>query len=106
MANQEEENFHKEFLYLPKLENSIWSNHKFDLDETIDAYLFYYYVRNNEIKFLIEDGSKSQDRNIRSQNFIFFAVDLDKFFKTIDEATSFLVYKYPYLKDQVVSTEA
>src|SRR5688572_9914374 len=105
MANQEVEDFHNGFLYLPKLDNSLWSKHKFDLDETIDAYLFYYYVRNTEITFLIEDRSKSQDRNIRTEKFIFSSVDLDTFIKTIDETISFLILKYPYLKENVVGIE-
>jgi hypothetical protein len=100
-ANQLEEEFHADFLYLPQLTTDIWYRHSFQLDETIDAFLFYYYIKANQIKFLIEDRSKKEDRNKRSNDFIFASADIDNFFKTVDETITFLVNTYPHLTDNV-----
>ena len=102
-ANQFEDEFHPDFLYLPQLDNKFWSNHHFTLDETIDGYLIYFYVKDNQIIFLIEDETERLDSDYRSYKFIFHSVDLDLFINTIDQATEFLVQQYPYLKDNVSS---
>ena len=100
-ANQFEEEFHHDFLYLPQLDNEIWSRHSFTLDETIDSYLFYFYVKEKEITFLIEDETGSLENNYRSGKFLFHTVPLELFFSTVDEASIFLTERYPYLKENV-----
>ncbi len=102
-ANQLEEEFHPDFLYLPQLGNEIWSRHSFTLDETADGYLIYFYVKDNQIRFLIEDETESLESDYRSYKFIFHSVDFDFFIKTIDQATELLVQQYPYLKDNLSS---
>lgn len=97
-TNQSEEDFYNDFLYLSQLDSKIWYKHSFRLDETIDGYLFYYYVKDSQITFLIEDRLDGDDRNSRSYNFIIHSVDLDFFFQTIDRTTSFLSNTYSYLK--------
>ena len=102
-ANQLEEEFHPDFHYLPQLDNEIWSRHSFTLDETVDGYLIYFYVKDNHVIFLIEDETERTDSNYRSYKFIFHSVDFDLFVSTIELATNFLVQQYPYLKDNVSS---
>ncbi len=100
-ANQLDEEFHPDFLYLPQLDSVIWSNHSFTLDETIDNYLFYFYVKDNQITFLIEDETGSLKSNQRSYKFLFHTILLDLFFRTVEEITVFLTQHYPYLKDNI-----
>jgi len=102
-ANQLEEEFHPDFLYLPQLDNKIWSRHSFTLDETIDSYLIYFYVKDSQITFLIEDETERMESDYRSYKFIFHSVDFDIFIRTIEQATEFLVQQYPHLKDNVSS---
>src|SRR5690606_12210657 len=89
-ANQLDEEFHPDFLYLPQLDNDFWSRHSFALDETVDGYIIYFYVKHNQIKFLIEDETESMESDYRSYKFIFHSVDLDFFIRTVDQATTFL----------------
>ena len=100
-ANQLEDEFHPDFLYLPQVDNEIWSNHSFTIDETIDSYLIYYYVKHNQITFLIEDESGRFDSNYRSYKFLFHTLPLDLFFKTVSETTAFLLEHYPSLTDNI-----
>ena len=102
-SNQFEDEFHPDFLYLPQLDNTFWGDHHFTLDETIDNYLIYFYVKDNQITFLIEDETESSDNDYRSYKFIFQSVDLNLFINTIDQATDFLFQQYPYLKDNISS---
>ena len=52
-ANQQEEDYNPQFIYLPALENEIWSNCHIAIDETIDAFLIAIIKQqNNKIKFL------------------------------------------------------
>ena len=102
-ANQLEEEFHPDFLYLPQLDNKIWSRHSFTLDETVDDYLIYFYVKGNQIRFLIEDETERMKNDYRSYKFIFHSVDFDFFISTVDQTIEFLVERYPYLKDNVSS---
>lgn len=100
-ANQCEEEFHPDFLYLPQLDNEIWSRHSFSLDETIDGYLIYFYVKGNQITFLIEDETGQFESNYRSYKFIFHSINFDFFIKTIDQTKEFLLQHYPSLKDNL-----
>jgi hypothetical protein len=102
-ANQLEDEFHSDFLYLPQLDNKFWSDHLFALDETIDGYLIYFYVKDNQITFLIEDETERIESDYRSYKFIFHSVSLDLFVDTVNQATEFLLQQYPYLKDNVSS---
>lgn len=100
-ANQFEEEFHPDFLYLPQPDNEVWSRHSFTLDETIDSYLFYFYVKDNQITFLVEDETGSLDNDYRSGKFLFHTVPLELFFSTVEEASTFLIMRYLYLKENV-----
>lgn len=100
-SNQLEEEFHTDFLYLPQLNNEIWNAHHFTIDETIDRYLIYFYVRNGRITFLIEDDSTVKGNSERSFQFIFKTLDLNLFIRTIDEMTYFLLEQHPYLQQNV-----
>jgi hypothetical protein len=102
-ANQFKDEFHPDFLYLPQLDNKFWIDHRFSLDETIDGYLIYFYVKDNQITILIEDETERLESNYRSYKFIFHSVELDFFINTVDQATEFLLQQYPYLKDHVSS---
>ena len=98
-SNQLDEEFHQDFLYLPQLNNDIWLAHRFPIDETIDGYLIYFYVRDGRITFLIEDDSEVRDNSERSFQFIFKTLDLEVFIRTIDEMTGFLFERCPYLQN-------
>jgi hypothetical protein len=86
--------------YLPTWLFSLNAHH-FPIDETIDSYLIYFYVRNDRITFLIEDDSIVKDNSDRSFQFIFKTLDLNLFIRTIDEMTYFLLEQYPYLQQNV-----
>lgn len=100
-ANQLEDEFNPDFLYLPQLDSDVWSRHSFQLDETTDAYLFYFYVRENQITLLIKDETGCMDNDHPGGKFLFHTMPLDLFFKIIDEATAFLTERYPFLKENV-----
>jgi hypothetical protein len=102
-ANQLEEEFHPDFLYLPQLVNETWSRHSLTLDETIDGYLIFFYVKESQITFLIEDETERIESDYRSYKFIFHSLDFDFFINTIDQATDFLLHQYPHLKDNLSS---
>lgn len=102
-ANQFEDEFHPDFLYLPQLDNKFWNDHQFTLDETIDGYLIYFYVKDNRITFLIEDETEQLESNYCSNKFVFHSIDLDFFINTVDQTTAFLLQHYPYLKDNTSS---
>lgn len=102
-ANQVDDEFHPDFLYLPQLDNKFWSDHHFTLDETVDGYLIYFYVKDNNITFLIEDETERSDTDYKSYKFIFHSVELDLFINTVDQTTEFLFQQYPYLKDNLSS---
>ncbi len=102
-ANQLEEEFHSDFLYLPQVDNEIWNRHRFDLYETTDGYLSYFYVKNNKITFLIEDNSENGIGIERSYKFIFHTVDLDYFIDVVDQITNFLIKEFPSLEGQISS---
>ena len=67
------------------------------------GYLIYFYVKGNQIRFLIEDKMERMESDYKSYKFIFHSVDLDFFISTVDQASEFLVEQYPYLKDNVSS---
>ena len=100
-ANQLEEEFRTDFLYLPQPNNEIWGEHHFTIDETIDGYLICFYVRNDRITFLIENLSGISDIPGRNYQFMFHTVDLNFFMQIVDEMTHFLVKHYPYLQQNV-----
>lgn len=100
-ANQFEEEFHPDFLYLPQLDNKIWSRHSFTLDETVDGYLIYFYVKGDQITFLIKDETERMNSDYRSHKFLFHSVSFDFFINTIDQAIEFLLQQYPHLKDHI-----
>ena len=102
-ANHLENEFHPDFLYLPQLDNKFWSNHQFTLDETINGYLINFYVKDNQITFLIEDITEGLDSNYRSHKFISHSIDLEVFINTVDQVSEFLLQKYPYLKGNISS---
>jgi len=102
-ANQLEKDFHPDFLHLPQIDSQFWSGHLLTLDETIDDYLVYFYVKDNRIIFLIEDESGSFESNCRSYKFIFHSIDFDFFISTVDFATVFFLQRYPYLKQYLIS---
>jgi hypothetical protein len=98
-SNQFEEEFHPDFTYLPQLDGEFWSRHHFTIDETIDGYLVYFYVKDDRITFLIEDETRKKKRDLRSYEFIFYTLELNYFLNIIDETTNFLVGNYPFLND-------
>lgn len=100
-ANQIEKDIHPDFKYLPQLDEKTWYNHSFTIDETIDSYIIYFYVKDNQITFLIEDCIEGNESEYRSYKFIFQQVDFDLFISTIDEAKDFLIQQYPYLESSV-----
>ncbi len=53
-ANQLEEEYKLEYLYLPALENKVWSNCNISIDETTDAFLITMTEDNGKIKFIWE----------------------------------------------------
>ncbi|GGF13849.1 Imm42 family immunity protein [Flavobacterium limi] len=53
-ANEAKEEHKTEFKYLPVLDNKIWSNCGFSIDETTDAYLITMTKNKDEIKFIWE----------------------------------------------------
>jgi hypothetical protein len=102
-ANQLEEEFHPDFLYLPQVDNEIWSRHQFELYETTDGYLSYFYVKDNKITFLIEDDTENEINVERSYKFIFHTVDLAYFINVINDLTNFLIKTFPFLEGQISS---
>lgn len=53
-ANQIHKEYNPDFHYLPVLENSVWNNCHFNIDETTDAYTLYLIEFSGKIKFLWE----------------------------------------------------
>lgn len=53
-ANQLEDDYELEFVHLPVLDNSVWSNCHISIDETTDAFLITMTELNGKIKFLWE----------------------------------------------------
>lgn len=51
-ANQLEEDYTPEYSHLPALDNRIWSNCSFTIDETIDAYIIFMVEQHDMIKFI------------------------------------------------------
>lgn len=102
-TNQLEEDFLEEYRYLPQLPRGIWQRHVFRLDETVDAYLFYFYVRDSQITFLIEEVPRPKDRS-RTRDITVTTAGLQEFLAVVDSIKSCLLTQYPYLKDHV-STE-
>lgn len=98
-SNQFKSEFHHDFLYLPHLDKEIWIRHSFTIDETIDSYLIYFYVKDNAITLLIKDTKGTFEGDKRSYKFQ--SINLDTFFNVIDEATEFLLQNYPYLKNNI-----
>jgi hypothetical protein len=98
-ANQLKEEFHPDFLYLPQLDNEIWSRHSFTIDETVDGYLIHFYVKDSQIRFLIEEETEQLESDYRSHKFIFHSIDFDFFINTVNQSIEFLLQQYPYLKD-------
>ena len=102
-ANQLEEEFDPDFFYLPQLDDKLWSRHSFTIDETIDSYVCFFYIRDGQIMFLIENNNGILESDYRSYKFIFHSVDLNYFINIIDQATIFLTQQYPYLKENISS---
>ena len=100
-ANQFPEEFHSDFLYLPLFNNTIWQKHNFTIDETIDGFLMYFYVKDDQLTFLIEDNTANTASDQRSYKFIFHSINIDFFLRTIGDAINFLVKEYPFLENQI-----
>jgi len=100
-SNQEKKEFYPAFLYLPQTHHNLWDNHHFTLDETIDDYVICFYVKDNQITFLIEDASDDFESSYRPHEFIFSSLPVDLFFQTIDETVAILIQAYPHLAKYV-----
>jgi len=97
----EEEEVDSEFRHLPKLHWQTSRRHQLILDETVDGYYLFLYVKDGKITFLIEDllGLGYQTR--RSYKFIFKTVSLNDAFNTINKAITSLTQTYPYLTESI-----
>lgn len=95
-SNQFDNEFDKNYLYLPQLDNEVWQRHYLTIDETIDSFNICYYVRDNKINFIIENVWPKSVTN-KNRLFFFESVDFDFFVKTLGEAVNFLEATYPYL---------
>ncbi len=97
-TNQVEDEFDEKYLYLPQLNSSLWSNHTFFIDETIDAFAICFYILENNMKFLIEKTWPLQQENTIS-SFIYPEVKADYFLNVLNETIHFLELTYPYLSE-------
>lgn len=98
---QSEEEYHPDFLYLPRLGMFVSRQHQFTMDETLDGYEIFYYVKANKLTFLIEDCLGMGYETRRSFKFVFSTVALNDFLETVNEAIVFLTKTYPYLTDHI-----
>ena len=99
-SNQLTEEFNIDFSYLPQLDLGIWNRHNFSIDETIDKYQICFYVKEECLTFLI--NKRVGYSNTDSKNDLFVSVNLqvDRFLKTVDEATDFLRISYNLFEDE------
>lgn len=95
-ATQFEEEFNPDFLYLPKPDEDVWANHSFSFDETLDSYFVYFYVRDDQLTFLIRNWREHPDD--KNTGFLFHTFPLDQFFQAVDDFSLFLLEHYPYLQ--------
>jgi hypothetical protein len=97
-TNQLESEFLPDFLYLPHLSIDGYRNHMLHIDETIDRYLICYFIKSENLTFLIEDLTEVHG-NGRGGKFSFHTVPLQHFLETVDLACNFLAERYDYLEE-------
>lgn len=85
-ANQVQEDYKSDFYYLPILENSVWDNCHFNIDETTDAYILYMIESNGRIKFLWEGWREPCPKDRIDK---LFSIVVDREF-VVDSITKFL----------------
>jgi hypothetical protein len=99
-SNQTEEEFNPDFLYLPQLDRDIHVRHSFIIDPALGACQPHFYVKHNQICFLV-DGKNCFNNDDDNGHFFYHTLPLEIFYNTIDEAIVFVTVLYPYLKENV-----
>ena len=97
-SNELDDEFDKDYLYWPQLDNVVWQNHYLTIDETIDGFSICYYVKDDKVNFIVE---KVWPRIQKKENRVFNykTVDFTLFIDTLDKTIDFLEAHYPYLTD-------
>jgi hypothetical protein len=97
----EEEEVDSEFRHLPRLHWQTSRRHQIILDETVDGYYLFLYVKGGKITFLIEDLLGLGHQIKRSYKFIFKTATLAEVLETINKAVASLTQTYPYLTESI-----
>lgn len=92
-ANQCEREFKKEFLHLPKLENSVWESCHISLDETTGAYLITLTEHNHQLRF-IRQGWRQPCLEEETGRLFSCTVDKKHFIDTCFECITFVQDDY------------
>jgi Immunity protein 42 len=87
-ANQFEEEYENEYLYLPKLKSEVWNKYRVDMDETIDGFSIILIEENDALKFIFRDNKHKSKINTA-------VTTHQHFYKTVDECLDFLIETYP-----------
>jgi hypothetical protein len=96
-TNQRESFYNKHFLYLPKLDYGVWQKHLLRMDDTLDACIICFYIKNDMIHFIADKWWDKRRGRKRKNDLIFKAVPLHTFLKTLNDTIHFLEVFYPYL---------
>jgi hypothetical protein len=100
-SNQLEDEFEPEYLYLAQLDNQIWVDHFFWIDETTDACMIGVYVKDEQISFLVQAYYWSKETGHTQAEWVVQKIDLDFFISTVDAVLNYLLRECPYLKDHI-----
>jgi len=95
-SNQLENEFDNNYLHLAQLDNIVWQRHYLTIDETINGFCICYFIKNQQIRFIIEK-IWPQPVNNEQRIFLYKSIDVDFFIKTINECVEFLEINSPYL---------
>ncbi len=87
-SNQSEEQFQKQYLYLPKLSGDVWCKYRLDMDETIDGFEVLILEEQDQLKFLGRNEFSKKNLEV-------LLTTHDQFIQTTMECLEFLVAKYP-----------
>lgn len=96
-CNQKERFYNKRFLHLPKLDFGVWQRHLLRMDDSLDANLICFFIKNDMIRIIADKWWSKRRRRRRKNNLIFKAVPLHAFLTTLNDAIHFFEVFYPYL---------
>jgi hypothetical protein len=87
-CNQQEDEFKREYLYLPQLQDDVWCKYRLDMDHTIDSFGVLILEEQEQLKFLWRNNKREGDLGT-------LRISHAQFLETVNECLEFLVAKYP-----------